>query len=152
MDNSGASLDRGRSARRTILIADDDEAIRTGLGRLLARKGYQVVEARDGRQAVEVFQERSCDLVLLDMNMPFLNGWGTIARLRTLNGRVPAIMITARADQRNVMREAGVELMEKPVDLPVLLERIEALLARPPGAETLFRSTPFRTPDRTTAT
>ena len=116
---------------KTILVVDDDDSIRKGLRRILMTKGYQVMDARDGCEAIQVFQEHPCDLALLDMNMPLLNGWGTIAGLRSLNGRLPAIIITARPDQRNVAREAGVELMEKPVDTPFLLKRIGALLSTP---------------------
>jgi DNA-binding response OmpR family regulator len=127
------TLERGGAPGRTILVVDDDDAIRRGLRRVLVKKGYQVVDARDGREAIQVFQERPCDLVLLDMNMPLRNGWGTIAQLRALESQLPAIIITARPDQRNIAREAGVELMEKPVDVPLLLDRISALLNNPPG-------------------
>jgi len=116
---------------KVILVVDDDDAVRRGLRRALVTEGYQVVDARDGREAIDVFQKHPCDLALLDMNMPLLNGWGTIAGLRFLNGRLPAIIITARSDQRNVAREAGVELMEKPVSLPLLLKRIGTLLGKP---------------------
>jgi DNA-binding response OmpR family regulator len=110
---------------------DDDDAIRRGLRRVLVRQGYQVIDACDGREAIQVFQEHPCDLALLDMNMPLRNGWGTIADLRALGSQLPAIIITARPDQRNIAREAGVELMEKPIDLPLLLKRIGALLSSP---------------------
>lgn len=123
-----AVIDQSSAPGKSILVADDDDAIRRGLRRVLVKEGYQVVDARDGRDAIQVFQEHPCDLALLDMNMPLLNGWGTIALLRSLNGRFPAIIITARPDQRNVAREAGVELMEKPVELRDLLQRISALL------------------------
>jgi DNA-binding response OmpR family regulator len=115
----------------SILVVDDDDAIRRGLRRVLVTNGYQVVDARDGREAIDIFQKHPCDLALLDMNMPLLNGWGTIAGLRALRSQLPAIIITARPDQRSIAREAGVELMEKPVDLPLLLKRIGALLSKP---------------------
>ena len=115
--------------RKTILVVDDDEAVRKGLRGVLVSEGYNVIAARHGREAVQVFKVRPCDLVLLDMNMPLRNGWGTIADLRALESRLPAIIITARPDQRNVAREAGLELMEKPLDLPLLLNRIGTLLS-----------------------
>jgi DNA-binding response OmpR family regulator len=117
--------------RKTILVVDDDAAVRKGLRGVLVSEGYQVIVARHGREAVQVFREHPCDLALLDMNMPLRNGWGTIADLRALKSQLPAIIITARPDQRNVAREAGVELMEKPLDLPLLLYRIGALLSEP---------------------
>lgn len=114
--------------KKTILVVDDDEAVRAGLRGVLVSEGYKVVAARHGREAVQVFRVHPCDLALVDMNMPLRNGWGTIADLRTLRSRLPAIIITARPDQRNVAREAGLELMEKPLDLPLLLNRIRVLL------------------------
>jgi DNA-binding response OmpR family regulator len=68
------------------------------------------------------------------MNMPLQNGWGAIAGLRLLAGALPIVIITARPDQRTVAREAGVELMEKPLDPPLLLRRIGELLAPPRAA------------------
>lgn len=117
--------------RKTILVVDDDEAVRKGLRGVLASEGYHVLVARDGREAIQVFRVHPCDLALLDMNMPLRNGWGTIADLRALKSQLPAIIITARPDQRNIAREAGIELMEKPLDLPLLLRRIGALLSEP---------------------
>ena len=131
MSNPIPAAHPGSAPRKTILVVDDDDAVRRGLRWVLVTEGYQVVDARHGREAIQVFQEHPCDLALLDMNMPLLNGWGTIAVLRSLNGRLPAIILTARPDQRNVAREAGVELMEKPVDLPLLLQRVDALLSKP---------------------
>jgi two-component system OmpR family response regulator len=131
MNTPTAAVDAGGSHRKTILVVDDDDAIRRGLRRVLVSKGYRVIDARDGREAVQVFQEHPCDLALLDMNMPLRNGWGTIADLRALQSQLPAIIITARPDQRNLAREAGLDLMEKPVDLPLLLKRISALLSKP---------------------
>jgi two-component system, OmpR family, response regulator len=117
--------------RKTILVVDDDEAVRKGLRGVLVSEGYKVVAARNGHEALQVFRVRPCDLALLDMNMPVRNGWGTIADLRALSPQLPTIIITARSDQRNVAREAGVELMEKPLDLPLLLHWISVLLNKP---------------------
>ncbi len=116
--------------RKTILVVDDDDAVRKGLRGVLVSEGYLVVVARHGHEAVRVFRRQPCDLALLDMNMPLRNGWGTIADLRALKSQLPAIIITARPDQRNIAREAGLELMEKPLDLPLLLQRIGALLSK----------------------
>ena len=64
----------------------------------------------------------------LDTNMPLQNGWGTLARdLRESAPTLPVVFITARPDQRTLARETGVELMEKPLYLPLLLQRIKEL-------------------------
>jgi DNA-binding response OmpR family regulator len=116
------------SQRKRILIVDDDDAVRSGLSDLLATEGYEVITAINGIQALAALRRQPCDLALLDMNMPLLNGWGTIGELRRLDRWLPVIVITARPDQRTLASEAGVDLMEKPLDLPLLLHRIGALL------------------------
>ena len=126
--------------RKTILVVDDDAAVRKGLRGVLVSEGYDVIAARHGREAVQLFRVHPCDLALLDMNMPLRNGWGTIADLRALKSRLPAIIITARPDQRNIAREAGLELMEKPLDLPLLLNRISALLNTPQDSSSELHS------------
>jgi DNA-binding response OmpR family regulator len=114
--------------KHRILVVDDDEAVRIGLRGVLISEGYDVSTACNGREAVEKFQGVKISLMLVDINMPVLNGWGTIGQLRTLSPRTPIIMITARPDQKTIARTAGVELMEKPLDLPYLVSRIGALL------------------------
>lgn len=114
--------------RKRILVVDDDDAVRSGLSGVLASEGYEVVTAINGIQALAALRRQPCDLALLDMNMPMLNGWSTIGELRRLHRWLPVIIITARPDQGTLAREAGVQLMEKPLDLPLLLQRIGALL------------------------
>ena len=114
--------------RKRILVVDDDDAVRIGLNDVLGTEGYEVVPASNGIQALAALRRQPCDLALLDINMPLLNGWGTIGELRRLDRWLPMIIITARPDQRTLARESGVELMEKPLDLPLLLGQIDALL------------------------
>ena len=113
-----------------ILVVDDDEAVRTGLRCVLISEGYDVRVACDGREAVQELASTRADLILVDMNMPVQNGWATIAGLRGIKPDVPIIIITARPDQLRAARAAGLELMEKPLDLPVLMDRIAALLQK----------------------
>jgi DNA-binding response OmpR family regulator len=112
---------------RRILVVDDDEEVRSGLRCVLTAEGFQADTAGDGLAAIAACREHAFDLALVDMNMPKQNGWGTIASLRGLDPTLPIIIITARPDQQTVAREAGVELMEKPLDLPTLLRRIDEL-------------------------
>ena len=116
------------SRRGRILLVDDDDAVRLALGNVLLAEGYEVVTACNGIQALATLRRQPCDLALLDLNMPLLNGWGTIGELRRLNRSLPIVIITARPDQETLARECGLELMEKPLDLPLLLRRITALL------------------------
>lgn len=128
MNNPAASPTPPSSQRQKILVVDDDNAVRTGLEAVLVAEGYEVVTASNGVQALAILRRERCDLALLDMNMPLLNGWGTIGELWRLQRGLPFIIITARPDLGTVAREAGVELMEKPLDLPRLFQRIGELL------------------------
>ena len=110
-----------------ILVVDDDEAVRTGLRCVLLSEGYEVGVASNGNEAVQDLKGGPADLILVDMNMPVLNGWATIAGLRGIRPNLPIIIITARPDQQRAAKAAGLELMEKPLNLPVLMERIAAL-------------------------
>ena len=129
------AANQASAPRKTILVVDDDDAVRRGLRGVLVMEGYEVITANNGLQAVAVFRRQSCDLALLDMNMPLLNGWGAIGGLKALAPKLPIIVITARPDQRTLAREAGVELMGKPLDLSLLLRRIRDLLATTACAE-----------------
>ena len=128
------------ATKQRILVVDDDDAVRRGLRGVLVMEGYEVVTAINGFQATAAFRSQPCDLALIDMNMPLLNGWGAIGALRSLAPALPIVIITARPDQRTLAREVGVELMEKPLDLPLLLSRIRVLLGQ--GATTATLATP----------
>jgi DNA-binding response OmpR family regulator len=114
----------------TILVVDDDESVRTGLRCVLVSEGYDVGVACNGAEAVQELARTHADLILVDMNMPVQNGWATIAGLRRIEPHVPIIIITARPDQHHAARAAGLELMEKPLELPFLIERIAALIEK----------------------
>ena len=131
MNSSAAEPSPTSAPPARLLVVDDDEAVRTGLRCVLVNEKYQVACARNGLEASQAFREHPCDLALIDMNMPLQNGWGTIASLRFLNPAVPVILITARPDQQALTREAGIMLMEKPLNLPLLLRRIRELLSPP---------------------
>ena len=118
------------STPKRILVIDDDEAVRTGLRCVLVTEGYEVLTAANGLEAEAACRQQACDLALLDMNMPLQNGWGTLAHLRKQDPTLPVVFITARPDQRTLARETGVELMEKPLDLPRLLQRIGELASQ----------------------
>jgi DNA-binding response OmpR family regulator len=132
------------SSRATILVVDDDDSVRSGLRSVLMTEGYAVVTANNGFQATAAVRSQACALALVDMNMPLLNGWGAIANLRSLAPTLPIVIITARPDQRTVAREAGVTLMEKPLDLPLLLQTIGELVSRQasPVSQTPEKTTP----------
>ena len=116
-----------------ILLVEDNEMNRDMLSRRLERKGYSVVMAVDGQQAVDMAASESPALILMDMSLPVLDGWEATRRIkadaRTMH--VPVIALTAHAMQGDEQkaREAGCDDYDvKPVELPRLLEKMERLL------------------------
>ena len=118
--------------KKRILLADDDEGVRTSLSQVLAIDGYEVLPAANGRQAVAWLRSELPDLALLDIHMPGLDGWRTLERIERRRPFLPLIVITARPHQYARAVGSGVDaLMEKPLHLPLLLEAIGELLAEP---------------------
>ena len=115
-----------------ILLTDDDTDVLAALSAALASEGYEVVVARNGREAIERFREGHIDIALLDLNMPIKGGWEAFERLTTIHPLLQVIIITARPDQYPLAAAAGVAaLMEKPLDLPLLIRTIDELLCEP---------------------
>ena len=124
-------------SRARILVVDDDGDIRELLRELLGRAGYDVEVAEDGRAAVRALFAARPDLVVLDVNMPGLDGWQTLERMRDVS-EVPVLMLTARAGElekvRGLTRGAD-DYVTKPFGRQELLARIQALLRRSAGRE-----------------
>jgi DNA-binding response OmpR family regulator len=115
-----------------ILLADDDEGVLAALNDVLRSEGYEVITAKNGREAIEHFHEGRIDIALLDLNMPIKGGWETFEKLIAIHPLLPIIVITARPEQYSLAVAAGVgALMEKPLDLPLLLQAIKDLLREP---------------------
>jgi DNA-binding response OmpR family regulator len=116
--------------KKTILVVDDDEQIRESLHKVLRAEGYEVVLAADGREGIEKFNTERIDLLLLDLNLPGNSGWDIFGTLTSFNPFLPIVIITGRNNQHDLAVGAGVgALMEKPLDVPVLLQIIAELLA-----------------------
>ncbi len=121
------------SGERRILLVEDNEMNRDMLKRRLERKGYRVAVAVDGRQGLEMAAAEAPDLILMDMSLPEIDGWEAARRLKNdpASARIPLIALTAHAmsGDRERALEAGCDDYDtKPVDLPRLLGKIEALL------------------------
>src|SRR5262245_38310675 len=118
-----------------ILLVEDNEENRDLLSRRLSRKGFEVVCAIDGEQAVARAQGERPDLILMDMHLPLLDGWEVTRRIKASPGTraIPVIALTADAmsGDREKALEAGCDDYDtKPVELTRLLAKIAALLDR----------------------
>jgi len=118
--------------KNRILLVDDDPAVREAIANVLLGEGYEVVPAANGVEAIDLAQQCSMDLVLLDLNMPRKNGWDTFEILSRRKPWVPFIIITARPNQLFSALAAGAgALMEKPLEFDRLLQTIRDLLSEP---------------------
>lgn len=115
---------------QTVLVVDDDDALREMVGLVLAGAGYEPMFAADGISAVEVFTQRSPDLVLLDVMLPGQSGIEVCKQIRAISG-VPIVMLTAKGDTEDVVLglEAGADdYVVKPHKGAELLARVKARL------------------------
>lgn len=122
-----------------ILLAEDNEMNRDMLSRRLERKGFLVVIATDGQQALDMAGSEAPDLILMDMSLPVLDGWEATRRLKgnAATRAIPVIALTAHAmaEDEKKAREVGCDDYDtKPVDLARLLGKIETLLRKKTGA------------------
>ena len=122
-------------AQITVLVVEDDTAIRRGLVDALRYAGYTVLECDNGRTALELALESSVDLVLLDVMMPKLDGFGVLEELRRSQPTLPIIMVTARGAEEDRVRglsDGADDYVVKPFSAKELLARVEAVLRRSP--------------------
>ncbi len=118
----------------TVLIAEDEENIRKLVASYLSREGYRVVQAGDGRQAVEQFEELgdAVSLVILDIMMPHMDGYEACRKIREIS-QVPVVMLTARDteyDEINGFACGADEYISKPFSPAILIARVKNLLRR----------------------
>ena len=117
-----------------ILLVEDNELNRDMLSRRLMRRGYEVVLALDGQEALDMASQTAPDLILLDMSLPVIDGWEVTHQLKGLPGSatIPIIALTAHAmsgDRERALLAGCDDYDTKPIDFPRLLEKIKALTA-----------------------
>ncbi len=120
-----------------ILVVDDETTIRKNVTAALRLGEYRSVEASDGVQALEVMELTLPDLVILDINMPNLDGFQVCQRIREWS-QVPIIMVSARIDEQDkvkALRLGADDYLVKPYGIDELLARVEAVLRRTKAAE-----------------
>lgn len=122
-----------------VLLVEDHEEIWDFLSRRLKRRGYDVVLATDGQQGLDMARTERPDVMLLDMNLPVMDGWTVAGHLKASpeTAGIPVIALTAHAmsgDREKVLKAGCDDYHPKPVDFGKLLTQMEALLARGPQA------------------
>ncbi len=122
-----------------ILLVEDNEENRDALARRLERRGFTIVFAASGLEAVTQAAAESPDLILMDVNLPELDGWEATRRIKAAaaSAAVPVIALTAHAmagDREHALEVGCVDYHTKPVDFPRLLVQIESALRSDPPA------------------
>jgi DNA-binding response OmpR family regulator len=116
-----------------ILIAEDDPHTRAGLGEIFEAEGYEVLPARDGKEALRIFSKESPDFVCLDIMMPGMNGYDICREIRRIDQNVPVIFISAKSEEIDTV--IGLELgaddfIVKPFGVKEVVARIRAVTRR----------------------
>jgi CheY-like chemotaxis protein len=120
-----------------VLLVEDNEMNRDMLSRRLVRKGYEVVMALDGRQAVEMAAAENPDVILMDMSLPVIDGWEATRQVKAAAATrtIPVIALTAHAmagDREKALAAGCDDYDTKPIDLPRLLDKITSVLEHKP--------------------
>ncbi len=116
-----------------ILLVEDNEMNRDMLSRRLARRGFEIVFAATGREAIEKAQSELPDLILMDLSLPDVDGWEAMRRIKALaaTAAIPVIALTAHAmagDREKAMEAGANDYDTKPVEFTRLLLKIESFL------------------------
>ena len=116
-----------------ILIVEDNEENRDALSRRLERRGFEVLMATDGAAGVEMAKTEKPDLILMDMNMPQVDGWEATRRIKAETDlqQIPVIALTAHAmagDRERALEAGCTDYHTKPIEFPKLLAQIETIM------------------------
>lgn len=124
-----------RADSSLVLVVDDEAPVRRGVRRILKRLGYQIIEAGDGVEAMEIFEERhgEIQLVLLDLVMPRMAGAETFAEMRKIAPRMPVLLCSGYDDGQatEILGANDVDFLAKPFTVSHLKEALERLVAAP---------------------
>ena len=114
-----------------ILVCDDDHDIVSALEIYLTGEGYGVTGAYSGQEAIDLFQQNQFHLVLMDINMPVMNGYEAAAEIRKFAAEIPIVAVTAYAyasDEQKIMQNGFTGYMPKPINAPQLKKQILDIL------------------------
>ena len=119
-----------QTSENPILVVDDDSAVRDVLLAILLLEGYSVREAVDGAEALEMIEAEHPSLVVLDMQMPRLDGWGVARELNVKGLHPPILVMTAGVNAERAAREIGAAgYLGKPFELMDVINKVEELRA-----------------------
>lgn len=126
------------SGPRRVLVVDDQDDIREMARLVLTGAGYEVVTASSGRQALALARTSAFDLVLLDINMPELDGWATLRLLRTdeAHDTLPVAMFSVKSEVRDKvagLKDGAIDYITKPFGVDELASRVSRILAAGAG-------------------
>jgi len=133
--SDGAAPAAARGAGTCVLLVEDEEQLRRVMKDLLEREGYTVAEARDGVQALDQVDRLAPDVIILDLNLPGIDGYNVLTQLRSrpATRAIPVVVLTAKGDEDNEVRvfELGADdFITKPFRAKALSARLEAVLGR----------------------
>ncbi len=119
--------------RKCILVVDDEENSRTGLSKILARSGYEVLTAGDGKEALGKVKAAPCNLIITDMKMPRMDGIELLREVKKLRPQIGVIMVTAYGEVDSyleAMNLGAFEYLNKPIKVDDLKKVISKVLAQ----------------------
>jgi DNA-binding response OmpR family regulator len=135
------------SGPRRVLVVDDQEDIREMARLVLAGAGYEVVTASSGREALRRARQETFDLMLLDINMPEMDGWATLRLLRADEAldALPVAMFSVKAEVRDKvegLKDGAIDYITKPFSVDELTTRVSRILAATGGATAVPSASP----------
>ncbi|MBD2181421.1 response regulator [Planktothrix sp. FACHB-1355] len=123
-------MNQGYPLNRKVLIADDDDDSRTMLAFLLESEGWQIAEARNGKEALEKLTEECPQVLILDNRMPELTGAEVYQHIQQEGIKIPVVLMTAFSDLEELASSLGIRYyLPKPVDVPLVLATVESAYA-----------------------
>jgi PAS domain S-box-containing protein len=134
-DTAGVTTPSMQGGRKTVLIVDDEEHIRRLLRQSIEESGYDVMEAKDGIEALSQIKKQRPDLITLDVMMPGISGFDVAAVLKSdpLTANIPIIVLSIVEDREKGYRLGVDRYLTKPVDTDLLLRQIDSLLSKGPS-------------------
>lgn len=122
-----------------VIVAEDDKTVRMLVRAVMKRAGYEVAEAENGKEALDLIDTFFPDIMIIDSMMPVMDGMETIARLRAKpeTAQIPTLMLSGRRGSEDIvsaLREGADEYITKPFDRAELIERVRRLVSTPRAA------------------